>query len=68
MYGSKNPMTAFLNEQPENPTLDTVRFVFHFCNLVNLTLGAIAFGAGILFGITPINADNDSSTDQVQVS
>lgn len=63
-----NAMAAFLNVEPATRTLDGVRFVFHFCNLVNLTLGAIAFGVGIGYDLIVINVEDDSYIRQIKVS
>ena len=32
---------------------DTLRLLFHYCNIVNLTLGLIVFGVGISLVLAP---------------
>ena len=64
----KNTMAAFLNAdlEPATRTLDGVRLVFHFCNFVNLTLGAVAFGVGIGYDLIIINVSGDGHLKPVQ--
>ena len=43
---------------------DTLRLLFHYCNIVNLTLGLIVFGVGVSLVLSPLPlpAGKDVST------
>lgn len=64
----KTAMAAFINDglEPATRTLDGVRLVFHYCNFINLTLGAVAFGVGIGYDLTAINVSGDSYLKPVE--